>query len=80
MDLPILSYRDTLERLPPPVLETDLAERINYQVQGRHLETLVILDDDPTGTQTCHDIKVLTTWDLDILVDEFQSHLQDSLS
>ncbi|KAJ4858037.1 putative nucleotide-binding of sugar-metabolising enzyme domain-containing protein [Trichoderma breve] len=74
MDLPILSYQDTLERLPPPVLETDLAERINYQVQGRHLGTLVILDDDPTGTQTCHGIKVLTTWDLDILVDEFQSH------
>ncbi|KAM0249712.1 hypothetical protein ACHAQJ_008914 [Trichoderma viride] len=74
MELPVLSYRDTIERLPPPVIETDLTEKINQQVQGRKLETLVVLDDDPTGTQTCHGIKVLATWDLDILVDEFQSH------
>lgn len=27
-----------------------------------HLKTLIVLDDDPTGTQTVHDIEVLTEW------------------
>lgn len=31
---------------------------------------LVALDDDPTGTQTCHDIPVLTTWSVDVLAEE----------
>lgn len=25
-------------------------------------KTLIVLDDDPTGTQTVHDIEVLTEW------------------
>ena len=25
-------------------------------------KTLVVLDDDPTGTQTVHDVEVLTEW------------------
>jgi len=28
---------------------------------------LVVLDDDPTGTQTVHDITVVTCWDVDTL-------------
>jgi hypothetical protein len=28
---------------------------------------LVVLDDDPTGTQTVHDVPVLTVWDVDTL-------------
>ena len=31
---------------------------------------IVILDDDPTGTQTVHGLAVLTTWSLDALVHE----------
>ncbi|KAK8069080.1 hypothetical protein PG994_005696 [Apiospora phragmitis] len=34
---------------------------------------LVALDDDPTGTQTCHDIPVLTVWDKPALVSEFRT-------
>lgn len=34
---------------------------------------LVILDDDPTGTQTCHNIVVLTVWDISTLTNEFIS-------
>jgi len=30
---------------------------------------VVILDDDPTGTQTVHDVTVLTTWEPDVLTD-----------
>jgi uncharacterized protein YgbK (DUF1537 family) len=35
------------------------------------LPLLVALDDDPTGTQTCHDIIVLTVWDVPTLTAEF---------
>lgn len=30
---------------------------------------IVVLDDDPTGTQTVHDVRVLTTWDTQALGD-----------
>ena len=33
----------------------------------------VVLDDDPTGTQTVHDINVLTVWDYRSLVNQFES-------
>ncbi|KAM0548081.1 hypothetical protein ACHAPJ_010139 [Fusarium lateritium] len=33
---------------------------------------LVILDDDPTGTQTCHDVTILTGWDVQTLVSTFK--------
>ncbi|KAF5657134.1 dehydrogenase [Fusarium heterosporum] len=33
---------------------------------------LVILDDDPTGTQTCHDVTILTVWDIQNLVSTFK--------
>ena len=32
--------------------------------------TLVVLDDDPTGTQTVRDIAVVTTWDVATLTAE----------
>lgn len=35
--------------------------------------TLVVLDDVPTGTQTVHDITVLTTFDKEVLIDQFNS-------
>lgn len=34
---------------------------------------LVALDDDPTGTQTCHNINVLTVWDTTTLGEEFRA-------
>ncbi|XP_058722533.1 uncharacterized protein LOC131594430 [Vicia villosa] len=33
---------------------------------------LVVLDDDPTGTQTVHDIEVLTEWTVDSLTEQFK--------
>jgi uncharacterized protein YgbK (DUF1537 family) len=33
-------------------------------------EKLVVIDDDPTGSQTVHDIPILTRWDLDSLRNE----------
>lgn len=34
---------------------------------------IVVLDDDPTGTQTVYDVPVLTTWDVETLRAEFKS-------
>lgn len=46
---------------------------IQDHLQAEQDCNLVVLDDDPTGTQTCHDINVLTMWDVDLLASEFRS-------
>ena len=33
-------------------------------------KTIVVLDDDPTGTQTCYDVVVLTSWEKSLVVAE----------
>ncbi|XP_071714793.1 uncharacterized protein [Rutidosis leptorrhynchoides] len=38
-----------------------------------NLKTLVVLDDDPTGTQTVHDVDVLTEWNVESLVEQLKS-------
>jgi uncharacterized protein YgbK (DUF1537 family) len=40
-----------------------------------HPEKLVVIDDDPTGSQTVHHIPVLTRWDTDSLHEELQNDL-----
>lgn len=60
MSLPrhALPEAELLAPLPPvrPVAATDVAARL------RSAPRLVVLDDDPTGTQTTADLPVLTTW------------------
>jgi len=36
-------------------------------------EIIVVLDDDPTGTQTVNDVPVLTSWEVSVLEREFQN-------
>ena len=45
------------------------AIRMAVAASGRKL---VVLDDDPTGTQTVYDVPVLTHWDVDVLRDELK--------
>ncbi|CAN1346094.1 L-threonate dehydrogenase [Linum perenne] len=68
--LPILKKDVVLQSLPPewPVDPIDDIHRLNQS----SLKTLVVLDDDPTGTQTVHDIEVLTEWSTEALVDQFR--------
>ena len=35
-------------------------------------KTVLVLDDDPTGTQTCHDVIVLTSWTVALIAEELQ--------
>lgn len=51
---------------PEPLLGTIAA---SHHASGRKL---VVLDDDPTGTQTVHDVAVVTSWDRDTLRSELQ--------
>ena len=56
---------DLLASLPEP-----WPEPLRAGTRERVLEasrTLFVLDDDPTGTQTVHDVPVLTKWDQDTL-------------
>lgn len=61
----------SLSRLPPEWPEDLLpAIRKTLSVDGR---VLVVLDDDPTGTQTVHGIPVLTVWDIGSIVQELRA-------
>lgn len=53
----------------PPIYPLDLCDHIRRDVDavGR---MLVVLDDDPTGTQTVHSVPVLAEWSVDILAKE----------
>ncbi|KAK6378880.1 hypothetical protein LTS17_006583 [Exophiala oligosperma] len=67
------SLEGALATLPPPVAQTSLREDISRRRAQSSLPVLVVLDDDPTGTQTCHDINVLTAWEVELLVAEFRA-------
>jgi len=56
--------------LPPPWPE-NLRPQIRAALAARPDHKLVVLDDDPTGTQTVYDVPVLTTWEVDTLRTEF---------
>jgi uncharacterized protein YgbK (DUF1537 family) len=57
----------------PPLRGGNFREQITSRLrdQSSTLPLLVVLDDDPTGTQTCHNVIVLTVWDVPTLVAEF---------
>jgi len=59
----------TFSALPPIWPDSLLAEI--RQLQQHSSKHLVILDDDPTGTQTVHDIPLLTSWEIEQLRQEF---------
>lgn len=69
-----LPLKQTLESLPPSKSSSDdLRSQTRKEIQSNpNIPILVALDDDPTGTQTCHDIPVLTTWSVEVLTQEFK--------
>lgn len=70
MTEPSHNLADLLATLPEPWQVSLLAD-IRKQVasDGRKI---VVLDDDPTGTQTVYDLPVLTRWDVPTLTQELQ--------
>ena len=57
-----ISKSELFASLPAPWSQ-DLLSEIRAAV-GASRRKLVVLDDDPTGTQTVYDLPVLTTWDV----------------
>jgi len=55
-----------LSSLPPEWRPTTQSESPGPML-AHHKAPMIILDDDPTGTQTVHNVPVLTTWDVDVL-------------
>jgi uncharacterized protein YgbK (DUF1537 family) len=70
-----LPLKETLEGLPKlSSTSSELRAQTRDDIQSSsNIPILVALDDDPTGTQTCHDIHVLTTWTVPVLKAEFES-------
>lgn len=56
----------------PGIYPHPLNDRINKE-RIRQNKILVVLDDDPTGTQTVHGVHVLTSWSVDVLSMQFRS-------
>eukprot|EP00963_Diacronema_lutheri_P007833 scaffold676_cov316-Pavlova_lutheri.AAC.60 len=48
----------------------DALDEIRTQLGAPNTKKLVVLDDDPTGTQTVHNIHVLMKWDVETLEEE----------
>jgi uncharacterized protein YgbK (DUF1537 family) len=55
----------------PPDYSYDLMDEIR-QENRKHNRTIVVLDDDPTGTQTAHGVAVLTEWTTSAFMQEFE--------
>jgi uncharacterized protein YgbK (DUF1537 family) len=64
-----LNYSETMRNLPPAWAE-DLVPAIRGAFAKAGV-TLIVMDDDPTGCQTVHDIPILTAWPVEALRAEF---------
>ncbi|OLN87249.1 putative oxidoreductase YgbJ [Colletotrichum chlorophyti] len=65
-----LPAQKTIDSLPNEY-PGDVITSTRKVVDNGEVPVLVVLDDDPTGTQTCHNIDVLTVWDDATLEYEF---------
>jgi len=61
-----------LASLPLEPNEASLFAEIQQEVAGSQRK-LVVIDDDPTGTQTVHDIELFTTWNKQTLAEALQN-------
>lgn len=77
---PSLDYQTVLASFPPPYPESLRTQNRQLLDTDPTAPILVVLDDDPTGTQTCHDIAVLTVWDVPSLAAEFHRLASSSRS
>lgn len=63
---------DVLSSLPPAPQQDFLPLIRKGFLKSRR--TIVVLDDDPTGTQTCYDVVVVTSWGVPVLVRELKKN------
>src|SRR6266404_1023397 len=68
----MVTLSELLANLPPEPNEASLFVEIQREVAGSKRK-LVVIDDDPTGTQTVHDIELFTTWHRQMLAEALQN-------
>ncbi len=56
----MLNYNEVIKSLPPEFPEILTEQNRNAFLDSKM--SIIVLDDDPTGTQTIYDVPVLTTW------------------
>lgn len=66
--MPAISKHQRFSELPPEYPNNLMPIIANAIAKSQ--DKIVVLDDDPTGTQTVHDVPVLTRWTLDVLMTE----------
>ncbi|HEX6554794.1 MAG TPA: four-carbon acid sugar kinase family protein [Ktedonobacteraceae bacterium] len=71
----MVTLTELLANLPPEPDEASLFVAIQREVAGSKRK-LVVIDDDPTGTQTVHDVELLTTWNTQMLAEVLQEERQ----
>ncbi|KAF7822231.1 putative oxidoreductase ygbJ [Senna tora] len=67
--LPALKKEVVLQSLPSEWSQDPIPDI--QKLNESNSKILVVLDDDPTGTQTVHDIEVLTEWSIESLIKQF---------
>jgi len=67
----MLTLTELTAHLPPQTDEATLFPHIQRMV-AESQRSLVVIDDDPTGTQTVSDVALLTTWDEALLAETLQ--------
>jgi uncharacterized protein YgbK (DUF1537 family) len=65
-----IPFEETLSSLPAPWPD-DLLPAIQRE-NAQKAVSIVVLDDDPTGTQTVYDVPVVTNWALPTIIEEFE--------
>src|SRR2546421_12210081 len=68
----MVTLTELLANLPPEPDEVSLFVEIQQEV-AESRRKLVVIDDDPTGTQTVHDIELFTTWNRQMLEEALQT-------
>jgi uncharacterized protein YgbK (DUF1537 family) len=71
-EYPKLPVKETIDALPP-AYTGNVIDNIRNEINNNQTPLIIALDDDPTGTQTCHDISVLTIWDYATLCTELRT-------
>ncbi len=65
-----LNAKEKIEQLPPQYKEELLTSIRELFIKSE--KTIVVLDDDPTGTQTCYDVTVITSWNKELIAEELK--------
>ncbi|MGI8635941.1 MAG: four-carbon acid sugar kinase family protein, partial [Segetibacter sp.] len=63
-----LNVNDKMNQLPPEFQELNISTVREEFLKSE--KTIVVLDDDPTGTQTCYEVTVLTSWSVNLITQE----------